>query len=167
VAVEGGPQRLTRTLEVALLSGRPLSWWHREAPPDGEAVDGLVVCLELPRDELDRRIEARTDAMLEGGLLAEVRDLLAAGFDADDPGMSGTGYREAAAHLRGEMSLAEVRERIFVATRQYSRRQLTWFRNQLPDDAVRIDADRPAPALADRVAEAWRSADNGEGEEGT
>lgn len=167
VAAEGGPQRMSRTLEVALLSGRPLSWWHREAPRDGEAVDGVVTCLEIPRDVLDARIRARTEAMLEGGLVDEVRSLLEAGFEDDDPGMTGTGYREVVAHLRGEISLEEVRERIVVATRQYSRRQLTWFRNQLPDDAVGVDATAPTEAQADRVVEAWRRGRNGGREDGT
>src|SRR5690606_1653260 len=59
VAAQGGPQRLGRTLEIALLTGRTLSWWHREALPEGEALSGRIVLLELPRDELDRRIDAR------------------------------------------------------------------------------------------------------------
>lgn len=167
LAAEGGPQRMTRTLEVALLSGRPLSWWHEEAPPEGEAVDGVVVCLDLPREDLDRRIRERAEGMIEGGLVEEVRRLLEVGYGADDPGMTGTGYREVAAHLRGEIPLEDVRERMIVATRQYSRRQLTWFRNQLPDDAVRIDAAAPLERQADRVEEAWRSGHTDGGEDGT
>lgn len=156
VAVEGGPQRMSRTLEVALLSGRPLSWWHREAEADGEAVPGLVVVLTLPRAELDRRIRERSRRMVEEGLVDEVRRLLAAGYGPDDPGMSGTGYREIVEHLRGELPLDEAVERIAVATRQYSRRQLTWFRNQLPEGSVRVDGTAPVPEQADAVIEAWR-----------
>lgn len=143
LAIEGGPQRMSRTLEVALLTGIPLSRWHREAPPDGSGVPGVVLVLELPRDEMDRRIDARVKRMVEAGFVDEVRGLLAEGYDADDPGMSGTGYREMVRHLEGEVTLDEAMAETAHNTRRYARRQLTWFRNQLPDDARSIDATAP------------------------
>lgn len=148
VAIEGGPQRMSRTIEIALLSGIPLSRWHREAPPDGEGVHGVVVVLELSREEIDRRIEARVRRMVDRGLVDEVRRLLEAGYTETDPGMSGTGYREIAGHLRGEATLEEAMEEIAHQTRRYARRQLTWFRNQLPEGAVPVDATMP---LGDQV----------------
>lgn len=157
VAEEGGPRRMGRTLEVALLTGRALSWWHREADAGEDALEGVVVVLELPREELDRRIGARTARMVEGGLVDEVRGLLEAGYDADDPGLTGVGYREIVEHLRGEISLEEARERIETATRQYARRQLTWFRNQLPEEVVRVDATRPPEEQVEAVVEAWEA----------
>lgn len=171
VAVQGGPQRMSRTLEVALLTGRPLSWWHVAAPAEADATPGVVVVLELPRDELDRRIDARVERMMDRGLVEEVRGLLAAGFRDHDPGMSGTGYRETSAYLRGETTLEQAMEAIRAATRQYARRQMTWFRHQLPESALRLEATAP---LQDRVAAvlgAWemaggrplRSATNDEG----
>jgi len=156
VAAEGGPQRLIRALEVALLTGRPLSWWHEHAPPEGPAVPVAVVVLSMPRERLDRQIETRARTMFESGLLEEVQALLDAGFTPDDPGMTGTGYREAAAVLAGEMTVEEAVERVQRATRQYARRQLTWFRNQLPDDAVlALDATRPVSDQVDEVAAWW------------
>ncbi len=156
MAIEGGTQRMSRTLEVALLSGRPLSAWHREAPPDGAPVPGVVVLLELPRAEMDRRIEARAARMVREGLLEEVRALLARGFGPADPGMTGTGYREAAAHLEGRTALEETVLEIARSTRRYARRQLTWFRNQLPADTRTIDATAPLEAQVAEVLEAWR-----------
>ena len=156
-AIEGGPQRMARTLEVTLLSGRPLSWWHDEAPPDGEAVPGVVVVLERPRAELDRRIEARAEAMVERGLVDEVRRLAASGFDETDPGMSGTGYREVLAHLRGSITLDDAVAQIQGATRRYARRQLTWFRHQLPEDAVRVDARQPREEQLRIILDAWEA----------
>jgi tRNA dimethylallyltransferase len=156
LAARGGPQRLSRTLEVALLTGHPLSWWHETAPADGPAVPCLVVVLELPRDELDRRIDARVGRMVESGLLDEVRGLLAHGYGADAPGMTGTGYREIAAYLDGGMSLDDALEEMRRQTRRYARRQLTWFRNQMPADTLRLDARLPLEEKADRVVEAWR-----------
>lgn len=157
VAVEGGPRRMSRTLEVALLTGRPLSWWHEEADAGSEALEGVTAVLTLPREELDRRIRARVDRMAEMGLLEEVRALLEAGFGPADPGLTGVGYREIVAHLRGALPLEEALDRIEVATRQYARRQLTWFRNQLPDDVIRVDATRPLDEQLEAVVEGWEA----------
>ena len=158
VAIEGGPQRMGRTLEVALLSGRPLSWWHREAPAEAEGVRGVVVVLDLPREEMDRRIDDRVSGMVERGLVEEVQSLLDAGFSLQSPGMSGTGYREIAAYLARETTLEAAVEEIRHNTRKYARRQLTWFRHQLPDSAVRVDATEPAESQRDQVLEAWERA---------
>ncbi len=157
VAVEGGPQRMSRTLEVTLLSGRPLSWWHREAPMDGEPVPGVVVVLDLSRDELDRRIEDRAEGMVRRGLVQEVRALVDAGYGESDPGMTGTGYREVLAHLRGERTLEDAVEEIQANTRRYARRQLTWFRHQLPEEAVRIDARLPLEEQVRATLDAWEA----------
>ncbi|NIP59320.1 MAG: hypothetical protein GWM92_13450 [Gemmatimonadetes bacterium] len=72
--------------------------------------------------------------------------------------MSGTGYRQIVSHLRGELTLDETVERIATATRQYSRRQLTWFRNQLPEGTVRIRATDPLERQVEGVLGAWRRA---------
>jgi len=154
VAIEGGPQRMSRTIEVALLSGIPLSRWHREAPQDGPGVPGVVVALDLPRDEMYRRIDDRVSRMIERGLVEEVRSLLDAGYRDGDPGMSGTGYREVTAYLRGESTLEEAMELIRRNTRRYARRQMTWFRHQLPSAATWVDATDPIEARVSTVMEA-------------
>jgi tRNA dimethylallyltransferase len=158
VAVEGGPQRMGRTVEVALLTGRPLSWWHREAPAEAEGVPGLVVVLDLPKEEMDRRIDERVPTMVERGLVEEVRTLLDAGYGPGTPGMSGTGYREIATYLAGETSLEAAVEEIRANTRRYARRQLTWYRNQLPDSALRVSAADSVEAQREQVLEAWEAA---------
>lgn len=155
VAVKGGRQRVMRTLEVALLSGRPLSWWHREAPADGPAVAAFVVCLESDREELDRRIDARVSRMVERGFVDEVRGLLERGYGPDDPGMSGTGYREIAEAVAGRRSLDDAVDEMRRQTRRYARRQITWFRHQLPADTLRIDVSRGAEGVVDRIVDAW------------
>ncbi|HUF75169.1 MAG TPA: tRNA (adenosine(37)-N6)-dimethylallyltransferase MiaA [Longimicrobiales bacterium] len=157
LAAEGGPQRLGRTLEVALLSGRPLTWWHREAPAEEGGLPGVVVVLDLPREEMDRHIEDRVSVMVERGLVDEVRRVLDAGYTEAAPGFTGTGYREIAAHLRGEATLEEAVEQIRASTRRYARRQLTWFRNQLPG-AVRLDAMLPVQEQADAALAAFERA---------
>lgn len=157
LAIEGGPQRMGRALEVALLTGRPLSWWHREAPNEGEGIPGMVVRLELPRDEMDRRIDERVPDMVDRGLVNEVQELLDAGYALDSPGMTGTGYRETARYLAGEIPLEAAVEEIRRNTRRYARRQLTWYRNQLPPDTVVVEALAPLDAQVAQVLSAWKS----------
>jgi tRNA dimethylallyltransferase len=159
LAREGGPQRLGRTIEVALLTGRALSWWHGQGEPDQPPLGGLIVVLDRDREELDRRIDARVTRMAAEGLVDEVKGLLERGYGPDDPGMSGTGYREVAAYLSGDMTLEEALERMRSQTRQYARRQLTWFRHQLPEDAMHIDTSQPLDTQVARVVAAWRSMD--------
>jgi tRNA dimethylallyltransferase len=158
IAEAGGPQRLSRTLEVALLTGHALSWWHRHAPAEQGALSAMVALLELPREEIDQRIDDRVARMLGGGLVEEVRGLLAKGYGPEDPGMTGVGYREVIAQLRGEIEPDQTADRIRRATRAYARRQATWFRNQLPPAAVRVDGLAPLPERVERVVQAWAQA---------
>ena len=155
LAIDGGPQRMSRTIEVALLTGKPLSSWHRESPSDVAALTGLIIQLELPREELDRRINDRVTYMVERGLVSEVRSLLEAGYTFDDPGMTATGYREIAHYLEGGQTLEEAMEEIRRNTRRYARRQLTWFRNQLPPSVCMIDATASIDVQATAVFDAW------------
>lgn len=163
LAIQGGSQRLLRTLEIPLLTGRSLSWWHQAAAAETPGIPCLVVVLTLDREELDRRINARVDRMMERGFLREVERLMDAGYTPDDPGMSGTGYREMGAHIKGEMTLAKALERMKLQTRQYARRQLTWFRGQLPDSALSLDAMLPLEEKVERIAAAWAAARAGSG----
>ena len=155
LAIDGGPQRMSRTIEVALLTGKPLSSWHRESPPDVATLTGLIIQLELPREEMDRRINDRVTYMVERGLVSEVRSLLEAGYTLDDPGMTATGYREIAHYLKGGQTLEEAMEEIRRNTRRYARRQLTWFRNQLPPSVCMIDATASTDVQATAVLDAW------------
>jgi tRNA dimethylallyltransferase len=153
----GGRQRLLRALELPLLTGRPLSWWQRNAPPEAPSIAPLVFVLDVRRAELDRRIEDRVGRMVEQGLLDEVRGLMARGFDERSPGMRAHGDQEVVPYLRGERALDEALAEVRRATRAYARRQLTWFRNQLPEDTVWLDGSRPVTVLADEIAAIVRS----------
>jgi len=150
-----------RTLEVALLTGRPLSGWHRTAPPDGEGLPGLVVRLELDREELDRRIALRARRMVDEGLVDEVRGLLARGYGPEAPGMTGTGYREVVRFLQGASTREEMVDEIAASTRRYARRQLTWLRNQLPAGTASVDATLPLEAQVDHVVSLWTGMEEG------
>lgn len=152
----GGRQRLLRALEVALLTGRPLSWWQEQQPARAPALEARTFVVSPPRDMLYDRINRRVEAMVEMGLVEEVRGLLDSGCRPDTPGMNATGYPEIAAYLDGERSLDEAVDTIQRATRRFARRQLTWFRNQLHGDAVWLDGSRSTEALADEVEAQWR-----------
>lgn len=151
---QGGRQRITRALEVALLTGHPLSWWHQNAPAEITPLRPLVFIVNLPRAELYRRIDERVTAMLDTGLVGEVQGLLAAGCRPGDPGLNATGYPEIIAYLEGTLSLEEAANAIRQASRRYARRQLTWFRHQLPD-AIWLDATQPAATLVETIVQNW------------
>ena len=162
----GGRQRAGRAVEVALLTGRGLSWWQEHARETG-AMRPWYIQLTLPRDVLHRRIAQRVDEMLAGGLVDELRRILATGVAPHAPGLDGVGYREVAAMLAGRLPERDLREAIVVATRRYAKRQETWFRHQLRDagsgkgetgNVWTLDATASPDALATRILERWRSA---------
>jgi tRNA dimethylallyltransferase len=118
------PRRVLRALERARVGG---------AAPGGEPWAGRVALIGLsrPRDVLRRRIDRRARWLFEqGGLLDEVRGLIDAGYGPELRPMSGHGYREAAAHLAGELTLDEAIELTARRTGQYAKRQQTWFRRE-------------------------------------
>ena len=122
--------RLLRAAETLRQTGRPLSEWFRdrEAKPAPWPTD--VVELEHDRNELHRRIAARTDRMIAEGLMAETDSLLKKGYTPESPGLATVGYQEAIAYLNGRINLDEARSQIIFHTRQYAKRQCTWFRHR-------------------------------------
>jgi tRNA dimethylallyltransferase len=162
VAMEGGRQRATRTVEIALLTGRPLSWWHGESEPSEDPMDGLIVLLDLPRDILYEKINRRVGLMVQEGLVAEVEGLLRAGYGPEDPGMTGAGYREIISFLRGDLTLEEATEEIRRSHRKYARRQITWYRHQLPPGTVVLDGNGADEEKVEHVLAEWTMAEGRE-----
>jgi len=154
----GGRQRLVRRIEVAILTGRALSWWQSNSPPEETPLDARVFLLELDRTELDRRIDRRVVDMVDAGLVNEVRSLLDAGYTADDPGMNATGYAEFIPCITGLRTVEEAVELTRIATRRYARRQMTWFRNQLESNVTRIDGAIPLEQQVDRIVDELKGA---------
>lgn len=129
------PQRLSRALEVIVATGEPLSQWQEKQQakpflPTG-GFKGLV--LAPPRPWLHERIALRAGMMLTEEGIEEVRCLLAKGLPASLPAMRAIGVAEIRALLSGECDTGKTAERLTVATRQYAKRQETWFRNQMAD----------------------------------
>lgn len=140
--------RLTRALEVILTTGKPFSQQQKsEAPPELRKV--AVFGLQMPRELLAERIEQRCHLMLQAGWLDEVRLLLDAGVPIDSPAMRSLGYRELAAVVTGEMSLEQAIPEITKQTRQYAKRQMTWFRKE--PGVIWIDATKPHEQLTQDV----------------
>ncbi len=132
----GDRARISRALEVVLATGRSLLDWHDDNKPVGlDAARAAKVFLMPDRDELLRRIDARFDAMMAAGALDEVRALAARQLDPALPAMKAHGVPWLIRHLAGEITLDQAVEEAKRDTRQYTKRQATWFRNQLPDFA--------------------------------
>ena len=164
----GGRQRASRVLEVALLTGRPLSLWQQMARATGVMRPWYIV-LTLPRELLRRRIAERVDVMLAAGLIDEVRAELARGTAPGAAGLDGVGYRETVAMLEGRLAKDDLREAIVRSTRAYAKRQETWFRNQLrhrspvigPSEEVwTLDATKQPEQLAETILDRWRAAEH-------
>lgn len=129
----GDRQRLIRALAVLTVTGQPLSVWRADTRPLLAEGSWEAVVVEPPRDRLYAACDARVDSMVEQGALDEVRALVARRLDPTLPAMKAVGVRDFAAHLRGEVSLNDAVTAVQQATRNYAKRQLTWFRNQTPD----------------------------------
>ena len=126
--------RVTRALEVVLATGRSLLAWHEQGLPASLDPAGAVkIFLDVEREELARRIDSRFDAMMTAGALDEVRALAARHINPSLPAMKAHGVPWLIRHLKGEVPIAEAAEHAKLETRQYTKRQATWFRNQLPD----------------------------------
>ncbi|MBY0524235.1 MAG: tRNA (adenosine(37)-N6)-dimethylallyltransferase MiaA [Gemmataceae bacterium] len=122
-------RRLIRALEVWELTGRPISSWQEQwsvtetSPPD------RCISLDVPRAELYARIDARVLAMMAAGLVEEVRALRRLAQPLSREAAQALGYKEVFAHLDGEASMAETVQRIQTRSRNFAKRQLTWFRH--------------------------------------
>ncbi len=127
-------QRILRALEVVAATGRSISEFQSKAGPvivDPARARKLIVLPE--RDILYSRIDRRFATMLENGAVEEVEALLALDLPPEMPVMKAIGVSQIAAMLKGEMSREDVIEKASAATRQYAKRQMTWFRNQMDE----------------------------------
>lgn len=133
------PRRVIRALEVIRLTGKPFSTqrarWGEATDEPHSSPDGSrgrsphrIICLSRSAAELHTRINARVDEMFAAGLVEEARQLLQRGLEQNKTAMQAIGYRQVVEHLRGERSLLDTVELVKIKTRQFAKRQLTWFR---------------------------------------
>ena len=145
------PRRVMRAIERALAgeSGTGGRLWPAEPP-----YDALVIGLTTDRGTLYERIDDRIDGMIASGWVDEVAELLRAGVACDAPGMSAIGYRDMVRHVRGKISMDELKAAVMKATRALVRRQYNWFK--LADSRiVWIEAGQGAVINANELTESW------------
>lgn len=140
------PRYVERALEICLLSGQPQSALRRSFAENEPQVSGVI--LDWPRDALYARINQRTLAMLEAGLVAEVAAL----SDLSPTAEKAIGIREVREHLAGCATLAETTAAIQQATRHYAKRQITWFRRERCFQTICLDSQSTAQYLLDTLA---------------
>jgi tRNA dimethylallyltransferase len=145
-------RRVIRALEVALITGHPISKLQQKNPP------GYDICwigLHRDRESLYKRIDLRVEQMINDGLVEEVQSLRAAGYGRKLPSMSGLGYRQIYAYLDGELSFQEAVERIKFETHRLARQQNTWFKREDPRiNWIDLDQDETMKALLE-LAQHW------------
>ncbi len=119
------PRRVIRALEVVMTTGQSFFNQRTKSNPLFET---LQIGLNVPKEELFKRINERVDKQIGVGLIEEVKQLVSDGYSWDLPSMSGIGYRQVGLYLRGEATLAEAIDILKQDTRQYAKRQMTWFK---------------------------------------
>lgn len=149
-------RRAIRALEVFEKTGRPISDWQRQfdRPP---ANPPPVFVLDWPRDLLYDRIDRRVDAMFAAGLVDEVRGLLARFGALSRTASQALGYREVIELLAGRRDEAETVQLVKTRTRQFAKRQLTWFRSLVECRPLPVGPTDEAATIARRIVEAWEA----------
>lgn len=144
-------RRIIRALEVFELTGRPISEDQQHAPVSVEDRPRVVVWLEPPRDWLRARIDLRVDQMMTDGWLAETRELMTLQPPPSRTACQALGYRELIDHLNGQLTLEAAVEQIKISTRQFAKRQHTWFRNLEECGSLAITGLEPPGIIADQI----------------
>ncbi len=150
------PRRVIRAVEVIRLTGQPFSSQRArwDASGSGAAPECAFGLSRAPGD-LRQRIDERVDEMFRRGLVQETEGLLKQGLAGNRTAMQALGYRQAAEHLAGERGLAATIELVKIRTRQFAKRQMTWFRRQLRLNWVPIQRGQSLQETADFLEKEW------------
>ena len=150
-------RRVVRALEVIRLTGKPFSTQRADWNADyGARQAELFLGFTRTSEDLRNRIDVRVDEMFTRGLVAETERLMSQGLEQNRTALQAIGYRQVVEHLRGERSLADTIALVRQKTRQFAKRQMTWFRLQFrPEWLVLSPSGEPGEA-AEQIAERWR-----------
>lgn len=135
--------RIERALEVYYLTGKPISSFQSSEQYKANQYDVLYIILNLDRSLLYQRINERVDRMIKKGLVDEVKSILSSGYSDQLKPFQGIGYKEIVQHLRNELTLKEAVENIKKGTRNFAKRQVTWFRKISSAKWIKIDIEKP------------------------
>jgi tRNA dimethylallyltransferase len=145
-------RRLIRALEVHASTGQPISQWQQQFDRVNEAHRGRVFLLDRAREDLHARINGRVEAMFDAGWIEEVRRVWHDFTPISQTAAQAVGYREIAAHLAGELSVTELVELVKTRTRQFAKRQLTWFRSLAECEPIPVAADQTSSEIEAAIA---------------
>ncbi len=147
------PRRVVRAIEVIRLTGKPFSAQRAEwGIQNSKFKIQNYFCFTRPAEDLHRRINRRVDIMFQRGLVAETEQLLQRGLAENKFALQAIGYRQVVEHLRGERDLAATIELVKIRTRQFAKRQLTWFRRHGNCEWIELLPDEPAEKVFENIA---------------
>ncbi len=154
-------RRVIRAVEVIRLTGKKFSEQRAEWKVGSSRCDDrtaqcavpTIHCFTRQPADMHARINARVDEMFRRGLVDETRELLKLGLEQNQTAMQAIGYRQVVEHLRGERSLVETIEHVKIRTRQFAKRQLTWFRRQLDAEWIELKPGEPLEDAARKILE--------------
>lgn len=152
-ADQDNPMRLQRAWEVHQTTGRGLASWQKDTPPPLIPIeDATTVVLNSSPDWLNSRIARRFDNMVSGGALDECREVIKNGWNPSLPSSRALGARELVSYIHGECTLDAAKESATIATRQFAKRQRSWFRNKMSGwQQYSLDDSTDISALANRI----------------
>ncbi len=145
------PRRVIRAVEVIRLTGQPFSGQRAQWEGAGGGEAGGLFGLTRPAGELRERMSRRVEEMFARGLVAETAALLGRGLERNPTARLALGYRQVVEHLRGQRTLSETMELVKIRTRQFAKRQLTWFRRQMRLEWISLEG-QSAEASAEKLA---------------
>ncbi|MBI3414624.1 MAG: tRNA (adenosine(37)-N6)-dimethylallyltransferase MiaA [Verrucomicrobia bacterium] len=155
------PRRVIRALEVIRLTGKPFSVqrsaWSANDPSDSRISAGPFFVLTRAPGDLQRRIDLRVEEMFRRGLVSETEFLLTHGLEQNRTAMQAIGYRQVVEHLSGERSLSATSELVKVRTKQFAKRQLTWFRRHARAVWITLEPSATPDETAAQLAENYRA----------
>jgi len=148
-------RRVRRAIEVIRLTGKPYSQqrvtWSQLPPPRGVTGPSLFIGLTRSSADLQQRINSRVEKMFEQGLVAETEHLLKHGLAENRTAMQALGYRQVVEHLRGMRSLTETIELVKIRTRQFAKRQMTWFKKYGPSTWINLSLQDTPESTANDI----------------
>jgi tRNA dimethylallyltransferase len=149
------PRRVIRAVEVIRLTDRPFSEQRANWDPEAGIQQPTSPFFSFARSAADlrARIDARVDHMFQHGLVEETRQLLQRGLAENKTAIQAIGYRQVIEHLRGERSLPDTIELVKIRTRQFAKRQMTWFRRQVKCDWIELAPTDEPGAVARRICQ--------------